>query len=117
MWTAELQRTSVIVVPAAAVILLDARRWLVCAGESVDPMALAPGERVAEHLARLLHVEVAGLEETQDVRVLGNLQHMYWWLQLHYHDSAQAQPSDLLCSESPGRVGLTRLCTFPLCVS
>ena len=66
-------RTLVVVVPAARVELADGRRGLVGAEQAVHRVQLAPRERVTEHLARLLQVEVARAQEAQHVHVLRHL--------------------------------------------
>lgn len=59
--------------PSAREVLAHDLRGLVLREDAVDLVPLAPEQRLGEHLARLLHVEVARAQETKQGRVVGDL--------------------------------------------
>jgi len=61
------------VVPAPGVVVLEDLWGGPGLQQVVHLVLLPPGQRLAEHLPGLLHVEVSGAQETQDVLVLRNL--------------------------------------------
>ena len=68
------KRTFVVVMPAAGVVASHDVTRSVRGQQLVDAVALAPGERATQHLARLVDVELTRAQEAQDVRVERKLQ-------------------------------------------
>lgn len=65
--------TSVMVVPAPSVVVLEDLWWAPGVQEVVHLVLLPPGQRLAKDLPGLVHVEVPGSQETQYVLVLRDL--------------------------------------------
>lgn len=65
--------TSVVVVPAAGVVVLQHLRRAPGLQQVVHLVLLPPGQRLAQDLPRFVHVEVPGAQEPQYVLVLRDL--------------------------------------------
>ena len=72
-WFPLCEPTSIVVVPAPGVVVLKDLWWSPGLQQVVHLVLLPPGQRLAEDLPRLLHVEVPGTQEAQYVLVLWNL--------------------------------------------
>lgn len=70
--------TSVMVVPAPGVVVLEDLWWAPSLQQVVHLVLLPPGQRLAKDLPRLVHVEVPGAQETQYVLVLRDLDSKGW---------------------------------------
>lgn len=66
--------TSVVVVPAPGVEVLEKLGRAPGLQQVVHLVLLPPGQGLAEDLPRLVHVEVSGAQEAQDVLVLRDLE-------------------------------------------
>lgn len=78
--------TSVVVVPAAGVVVLQHLRRAPGLQQVVHLVLLPPGQRLAQDLPRFVHVEVPGTQEPQYVLVLRDLRRVGTERQLQNED-------------------------------